>query len=86
MKIYVLSSGEKVKAKSARELVEYLYNTSWFAGARSVDINSIDEYMLQFADRCLRYPLNAIVRFDTAENFVEDLYKHGIITHKFLAN
>ena len=38
----------------------------------------LEDYMFQFSERAL-FALHVVVRYDTPENFVEDLLRHNII-------
>lgn len=81
--IFVLSNGEKVRANNPRELVEYLRAGSFDNDGQSY--LSLEQYMFHMSERCL-LSLQAIVRIDTPEHFVQDLMKCGIINGRFKAS
>lgn len=78
--IYVLASGEKIRAATALELVEYLKQ-----GTFDSRKETLEQYMFRFSERCL-FSLQRIVRIDTPENFVADLRKIGVIQNILQAN
>jgi len=79
-KIYTLASGAKVSTNSAAELIEYLQKNSFDNHSES-----LEQYMFRVSERCL-LSLRRVVRFDTPENFVEDLHAVGVIKESTLAN
>ena len=85
--IYILASGEKVCARTPHDLIEHLRHGHGSSSFGSFDNSSesIEQYMFRFSERCL-FSLKRIVRFDTAENFVADLKKVGVIERILSAN
>ena len=78
--IYVMATGEKVRASTALELVEYLKKGSFDDADET-----LEQYMFRFSERCL-FSIQRIVRIDTPENFVDDLKKVGVIERILAAN
>jgi hypothetical protein len=70
---YKTDEGELIEGNSPIEIVRALRN-----GGRFCAEQADDEYMSGFAARWKEYSEN-IVRFDTAENFVDDLVKTGFL-------
>lgn len=80
MNIYVFNDGNRYRAKNAQELVTVLRNDPASLDKARTD----EEYMFQAAERLLM--LHYVIRFDTAENFVSDLLKTGLIVEASFAN
>lgn len=78
--IYVLATGEKIRASTAVELIEFLR-----VGSFDRKEETLEQYMVRVSERIL-LSSHAIVRIDTPENFVKDLRKVGLITNVFMAN
>lgn len=78
--IYILSTGEKIRANSASELIQFLREGT-FDNADESDA----QYMFRFSERVL-LTLQRVVRIDTPENFIKDLQTVGMIAHAIVAN
>ncbi len=70
---YKTEDGEFVEGNSPIEIVRALRD-----GGRFTAEQTEDEYMKGFAERWKEYSGNA-VRFDSAENFVDDLVETGFM-------
>ncbi len=81
--IYVLSSGEKVRANSPEELITYMRENTGLG--MDDPSESLDTYMFRVSERVL-LSIQQVVRIDSPENFVSDLQKCGMITHAIMAN
>lgn len=80
--IYVLSTGEKVRANSPAELIKYMRETSF---GFDDPAESLEQYMFRVSERSLLL-LHRVVRIDTPENFVLDCQTVGLIRHAIVAN
>lgn len=70
---YKLESGEALEASSPSDLVTQLRK-----GSRFDSEFSDTEFMKRFADR-YKIQKGEIIRFDTPENFMEDLISNGYL-------
>ncbi len=70
---YKTEEGELIEGNSPKEIVRALRD-----GGRFTADQTDDEYMKGFAARWKQYSGNDI-RFDSAENFIEDLNKTGFL-------
>jgi hypothetical protein len=78
-KLYKFSKdGVSFMAKGPLDFIVQMRERAFHPG------KNVEDYMFEFSERAL-FSLHVVVRFDTPQNFVADLKKHGIID-VFLVN